>query len=478
MPLPIALLDRLAAVLGPHGLLTDPSDLGPYLAEQRGLFQGTAQAVARPLDTAQVAQVVGLCAEAGVAIVPQGGNTGLVGGGVASGDDLVVSLGRMNRLRWIDAENYRIAVDAGCVLAEVQRAAREAGCLFPLSLAAEGSCQIGGNLSSNAGGVGVLRYGNARELCLGLEVVLADGRVWNGMTALAKDNTGYALRQMFIGAEGTLGIITGAVLKLFPAPRESATALCALSDLGAAPRLLSLARKRSGDSVTAFELIPRLGLEMAVRHMPGCRDPLADPAPWYALIELSSSREAGDNDESGLGATLEGLLAGAFDEGIISDAVLAGSLEQQAALWRLREGLSEAQKFEGASIKHDVSVPISRVVEFITEASAAVERALPGIRPCPFGHIGDGNIHFNLTQPPGMDRAAFLALWAPMNRIVHDIVDAMEGSISAEHGIGQLKTAELARYKAPVELEMMRAIKAAFDPRNLMNPGKVLPPAP
>ncbi len=468
--MPHDLINSLRPLLDHNGLITDPAGMAPYLEEARGLYHGRALAVARPSSTEQVAAVVRACAERGIAIVPQGGRTGLVGGGVPfeHGGELVLSLERMNRVRAVDAVNYTMTVEAGCILQTVQDKAAEGGCLFALSLAAEGSCQIGGNLSTNAGGVNVLRYGTAREQVLGLEVVLPDGQVWDGLRILRKDNTGYDLKDLFIGAEGTLGIITAAVLKLFPRPAETATALAALPDIDTVLALLSRARTASGDAVTAFELVPRIGLEMGIRHR-GVADPFGTPHPWYALIELSSSRQDGS-----LRGALEGMLADAFETGIIEDAVLAESEERRRALWRIRESVPGAQKREGGSIKHDVAVPVSCVPDFIRQATAAVEAALPGVRVVPFGHVGDGNIHFNLTQPVGADKAAFLAEWSRMNRIVHDIVTALRGSISAEHGIGRLKRDELAHYKSPVELALMRKIKQAIDPQGLMNPGKVL----
>lgn len=465
--------DHLAALgrlLDRNGLFTETADMAPYLVEERGLYQGRALAVARPASTGQVAAVVGYCAQHGIPIVPQGGRTGLVGGGVPfeRGDELVVSLERLNRIRAFDPVNYTMTVDAGCILQAVQDKAAEGGCLFPLSLAAEGSCQIGGNLSTNAGGVNVLRYGNARDQVLGLEVVLPDGQVWDGLRILRKDNTGYDLRNLFIGAEGTLGIITAAVLKLYPRPAETATALAALPDIETVLALLSLARTASGDAVTAFELIPRIGLEMGVRHR-GVTDPFDAPHPWYALIELASSRRDGT-----LRPALESVLADAYETGIVEDAVLADSEERRLALWRIRESVPGAQKREGGSIKHDVAVPVSRVPEFLRQATQAVEAALPGVRVVAFGHVGDGNIHFNLSQPLGADKNEFLAQWGRMNRIVHDIVAGFRGSISAEHGIGRLKRDELTRYKSAVELDLMRRVKRALDPQAIMNPGKVI----
>lgn len=464
----MTLLDTLAAIVGPANLLTG-DDLAPYLGEERGLFRGSALAAVRPGTTAEVADCVRVLAGAGVAIVPQGGNTGLCGGGVPAGGAVVVSTERLTRIRAVDPVNFTMTVEAGCVLATVQDAAADAGCLFPLSLGAEGGCRIGGNLSTNAGGVNVLRYGNARELVLGLEVVLADGRVWDGLRALRKDNTGYDLKHLFVGAEGTLGIITAAVLKLFPRPREVATALAAIPDPEAALDILFAARQASGDSVTACELVPRFGLELGLAHMEGVRDPFDRPHPWYLLVELSSSRPGG------LREALETVLAGALENGTAADAVLAQSGDQRASLWRIREAIPPAQKREGGSIKHDVAVATSRVPDFLARASRAVEDALPGVRVCAFGHIGDGNIHFNLTQPKGADKQAFLAEWKRMNRVVHDIVAAMGGSVSAEHGIGRLKIEEMARYKSEVELDLMRRVKAALDPAGIMNPGKVLP---
>jgi D-lactate dehydrogenase (cytochrome) len=469
MALPAPLLDTLASLLGPRGLVTAAADRAPYLVEQRGRLTSQAPAVARPDSPEACARVVQLCAAAGVAIVPQGGNTGLVGGAVATADQLILSLDRMARIRAVDSVGFTLTCDAGCVLARVQEAAAAVDRLFPLSLAAEGSCQVGGVLSTNAGGVGVLRYGTARDLCLGLEVVLPDGRIWNGLRALGKDNTGYALRHLFVGAEGTLGIITGAVLKLFPAPRDRATAFCGLDALPRVLDLLSLARDRSGDAVTAFEVLPRMGLDAAIAHLPDGRDPLDGSHPWYALVELTSARADGD-----LSGALATILEEALEREIIADATLAASLDQAGHLWALRECLSDAQKSLGGSIKHDVSVPTALVPAFIEAASAAVGAALPGIRPCPFGHLGDGNIHFNLTQPEGMDKAAYLDRWEEMNRIVHDIATAMGGSISAEHGIGLFKVDELTRHKDAVELDLMRALKAAWDPLGTLNPGKIL----
>jgi FAD/FMN-containing dehydrogenase len=465
----MSLTETLAAIVGAGNVLTAPADLAAYLVEERGLYRGSAQAVVRPGTTEEVAAVVTACAKAGIALVPQGGNTGLCGGGVPTGDAVVVSTERLSRIRAVDAVDFTLTAEAGCVLATLQEAAAGVGCLFPLSLGAEGSCRIGGNLSTNAGGVGVLRYGNTRDLVLGLEVVLPDGRVWNGLKRLRKDNTGYDLKHLFIGAEGTLGIITACVVKLFPAPREVETALVALPDPDSALAILAAARRASGDAVTACELVPRIGLELGLAHVAGVRDPFARPYPWYLLVELSSSRPGG------LREALEGVLAQALESGTALDAVLAQSGDQRKALWRIREGVPEAQKKEGGSIKHDVAVATSQVPDLIRRCTPAVEAAMPGIRVVAFGHIGDGNIHFNLTQPVGADKATFLGAWEGMNRIVHDIVADMGGSVSAEHGIGLLKRAEMARYKAEVELDLMRRIKAVIDPDGRMNPGKILP---
>ncbi len=466
-----ALLDAIAEAVGPKGLTTDPEAMAPHLVERRGRYHGNALALVKPATTGDCAAVVHLAAEAGLPLVPQGGNTGLVGGQVPPEDGraLLVNLSRMNRVRALDPVDNSITVEAGCILASVQEAAAEAGRLFPLSLAAQGSCQIGGNLSTNAGGVHVLRYGNMRQLVLGLEVVLPDGRVWDGLRRLHKDNTGYDLKQLFIGAEGTLGIITAAVLRLFPLPAQKATAFVGLASVEDAMGLLDRARAAAGERLDCVELIPRLGLEFALRNIPGTSDPLGDPHPWYLLLEL-----AGGDSGRPLAETLEALLAGAYEAGLVENAAIAASEAQAQDFWRLREGLSDAQRPEGGSIKHDISVPVSEMPRFLALAIPAVERLIPGIRPVPFGHLGDGNLHFNLTQPEGADREAFLARWEEVNRAVHEIVVALGGSISAEHGIGLMKVAENKHFKAPLEIELMARIKKALDPENLMNPGKVL----
>jgi len=466
------LLVRLAEIVGEKGLITEPVALEPYLVELRQRYRGAAPCVVKPASTTEVAEVVRLCVETGMPIVPQGGNTGLVAGGIPfeDGRAIVVNLGRMNRIRVVDPINDTITVEAGCVLQQVQEAAAEVDRLFPLSLGAEGSCQIGGNVSTNAGGIQVLRYGNMRELVLGLEVVLPDGRVWNGLRGLRKDNTGYDLKQLFIGAEGTLGIITAAVLRLFSRPRETATAFVAVPDVAAAVRLLGHVRNAVGDSVTSFELIPRIGIDFALTHVADIHDPLEVPHDWYVLIELWAG-----NANSGLAEGLESLLGDAFEAGLVRDATIAANQAQSDDLWRIREGLVEGQKPEGGSIKHDISVPIAAIPEFLERATAAAGTVIPGIRPVPFGHIGDGNIHFNLSQPKGADRDAFMARWDEVNRVVHDIAVELGGSISAEHGLGRMKVAENMHYKAPLEIELQQRIKRVFDPQNLMNPGKVVP---
>ena len=472
---------RLAEIVGDSGLVQEADELEPYLREQRGTYKGRSPLVVLPASTAQVAAVVQTLADAGIPIVPQGGNTGLCGGAVAGlgGEEVIVNLKRMNRVLAADADNFTLTVEAGCILSDVQAAAAAVDRLFPLSLAAEGSCQIGGNLATNAGGTQVLRYGNARELVLGLEVVLPDGRVLDMLRGLRKDNTGYDLRHLFCGAEGTLGIITAAVLKLFPRPREQVTAMLALPNLQAAIAVLSRARAETGDAITACEFISRTALDMVLRHIPGTREPLPDRHRLYLLLEATSTAvpEAGAARSASaeqLLRTCEGLFAECSDAGLIDDAAIAQNAAQRAEFWRIRESIPEAQKPEGVSLKHDVAVPVSRVAEFVEEASARVQAAVPGLRVCAFGHIGDGNIHFNLSQPVGVAGAAFLAERERIAALVHDLAVAMHGSFSAEHGIGCLKRDELRRYRSEVELAVMRSIKAALDPKGLMNPGKVL----
>ncbi len=460
-------LDGLRAIVGATRVLTGAEDVAPFCTDWRGRYTGAASCIVLPGTADEVAAVVRTCAAAGVAMVPQGGNTGLCGGATPIGGEVVVALTRLNRIRAIDADNNSITVEAGCTLHVVQEAAHAADRLFPLSLAAEGSATIGGNLATNAGGVQVLRYGNARELTLGLEVVLADGRIWNGLRALRKDNTGYDLKHLFIGAEGTLGLITAATLKLFPRPRARATAWVAVPGPAAAVALLGRLRDAAGDNVTAFEIIGRPALDLVLKHIPGARDPLSGKPAWQVLVELSGAR-------ADLAATLESALADAVADGLAADAVLAASEAQAAALWALRENISEAQKIEGVSIKHDIAVPVSRIAEFIARADAALAAAFPGVRIVCFGHIGDGNLHYNQSRAEAESNAEFIARTGAVNRVVHDLVHELGGSISAEHGLGQLKREEILRYKSGIEMDMMRAVKRALDPRGLMNPGKLL----
>ncbi len=459
--------DRLRGIVGASRVLTQADDVAPFCTDWRGRYTGNARCVVLPGSTEEVAAVVGACADAGASVVPQGGNTGLCGGATPIGGEVVVVLTRLNRIRAIDPDNNSITVEAGCTLHAVQEAASEVDRLFPLSLAAEGSATIGGNLSTNAGGVQVLRYGNARELCLGLEVVLADGRVWNGLRGLRKDNTGYDLKQLFIGAEGSLGLITAATLKLFPRPRARATAWVAVPDPAAAVALLGRLRDVAGDNVTAFEIVGRPALELVLKHIPGARDPLAGKPEWQVLVELSGAR-------ADLAATLESALEAAAEAAVIADAVVASSETQTAALWALRENVSEAQKIEGVSIKHDIAVPVSRIAEFIARADAALCAAFPAVRIVCFGHIGDGNLHYNQSKADAESNAEFIARTGAVNRVVHDLVHELGGSISAEHGLGQLKREEILRYKSDTEMELMRAVKQALDPRGRMNPGKLL----
>jgi D-lactate dehydrogenase (cytochrome) len=462
---------RLKAVVGAHGWSDDPQVLAPHLQDPRGTYRGQASLLLRPASTAEVAEVVRLCHDAGVAVVPQGGNTGLCGGGLPAAGEVLLSLGRMHRVRDLDAANFTMTVEAGCVLADVQAAAEEADLLFPLSLAAEGSCQIGGNLATNAGGTNVLRYGNAREQVLGLEVVLADGRVWDGLRRLRKDNTGYPLRELFLASEGTLGIITAAVLKLYPRPREMQVALVAVRDPEAALRLLRRARGLSGDAVVTFEYLNRTSLELVLATIPDTRDPFDQAHAHYVLLELASGRPGDD-----LRGLVELILEAGFEAGEVSDAALAASSAQAAAFWRLRESIPEAQKRTGAGIRHDVAVPVSRTHELLAQGGALAERLVPGVRPVFFGHLGDGNIHLNLNQPPEMAPEAFLARTAEVNHAILDLVMGMDGSFSAEHGVGRLKRDEVARYKSAVEVDLMQRLKQALDPAGTLNPGKVVPP--
>ncbi|HVK53406.1 MAG TPA: FAD-binding oxidoreductase [Burkholderiales bacterium] len=466
-----SLVERIAAIVGPQGVITKPEEIAPYVIDWRRAYQGATSMVVRPANTEEVAAVVKACAESNTPIVPQGGNTGLCGGAVprANGRELVLSLSRMNRVRATDLENDTITVEAGCILANIQQAASDANRLFPLSLAAEGSCQIGGNLSTNAGGVAVLRYGNARDLTLGLEVVLPNGQIWNGLRGLRKDNSGYDMKDLFIGAEGTLGIITAAVLKLFPKPKKTVTAFVAVPDAQAAVALLSLVRNQCGDRLTGFEFMSRICIDLVLTHISGSHDPLFNPYPWYVLMELTDTLAISRLEEA-----LEETLTEAIEIGLAHDAVVAVSESQAKALWALRENIPEAQRIEGVSIKHDVSVPVSRIPELIQKAESALTNAFPGIRIVTFGHIGDGNLHYNCSKPNAADNNALLAIQSEVNRVVYDVVTSLNGSISAEHGLGQLKREEITRYKSAIELELMRSIKRALDPNGLMNPGKVL----
>ncbi|MFM2041578.1 MAG: hypothetical protein RLY86_154 [Pseudomonadota bacterium] len=465
------LLAALVALLGDAQVLT-AERAAPYAVDWRGLERSEPLAVIRPGSVEEVAAAVALCAGAGVPIVPQGGNTGLVGGTVAwpGSGAILLNLGRLNRIRAVDPVGFTLTAEAGCILADVQAAAQASDRLFPLSLGAEGTCTIGGNLSSNAGGILTIRYGNARDLVLGVEVVLADGRVWNGLRSLRKDNTGYDLKHLFLGAEGTLGIITAATLKLFPRPVGLETAFIAVPSPAAAVALLADLRAGAGEAVTAFELIPRFAIDGARTLLGRSLDPLAAPAPWYVLTELGSSLPG-----AALRQALERVLASGMEGGLVLDATLAGSGEQRRALWTIRESLPEIGRKVGGAVHHDIAVPVDRVADLIERAGTALDRMIPGIRPYPFGHVGDGNIHYNIARPDGMDGGEFLARAGEITRLVHDITADLGGSISAEHGIGGRKRGELARLKQPLELELMRRVKAALDPQGLMNPGKVLP---
>ena len=464
------LIDRLVAIVGPKHVVTDTGDMAQYLTEPRDLFAGRARCVVRPGSTAEVAAVLALCSETGTRIVPQGGNTGLVGGQIPgnTGDEVLLSLKRMDKVRELDLSSNTMVVEAGMTLLRVQEEADKADRLFPLSLASEGSCTIGGNLATNAGGTAVLAYGNARDLVTGLEVVLADGRVLSNLSKLKKDNTGYDLKHLFMGSEGTLGIITAAVLKLYPKPRSVETAFIGLTDPHKALALLQMSMKLAGGDVKTFELMPRIGIEFVLRHGPGTREPLSEPHAWYVLLELASQSEEGLQDR------MMALLEAAMEEGLIDDAAVAASLDQRKDFWKLRELLSDVQKLEGGSIKHDVSVPVAQAPQFLDEVYEAMEAHIPGVRMVPFGHLGDGNIHCNISQPVGADKQAFLDRWSEVNDIVHGIVAKHDGSISAEHGIGILKRDLLPGVKDPVAMQVMHTIKKALDPKRILNPGKVL----
>lgn len=457
-------ISRLVATVGEKHAIRDPAAMVSYLKEWRDLWRGTSQLILRPASTAEVSAILKICNETKTPIIPQSGNTGLVGGQIPMNGEVVLSLDRMTRIIEVDAANDTMTVEAGAILKSVQEAADAVDRLFPLSLASEGSCRIGGNLSTNAGGLNVLAYGTARELCLGLEVVLPSGEIWNGLKKLRKDNTGYNLKELFLGSEGTLGIITAAVLKLYPKHRRQNTAIIGLSSVENAVSVLSLAKAKSGNRVVAFELLSAIGVEFAVKHM-NAVNPVATPCPWYVLIEIADAGEA----------ALQEILESALEDGLIIDAAVASSESQRSAMWHVRESLSESQKFEGGSIKHDVSVPVSSVPQLIERGCAAVVKFMPGARPVPFGHIGDGNIHFNISQPLGMDKQAYLDQWAAMNKVIFDIVLELGGSISAEHGIGVLKRNDMLKIKTPLELQMMRGLKAQFDPNGILSPGRMLP---
>jgi len=466
-----AQLERLRAELGADAVLTEPEQCAPYLSDHRQLFHGRALAVVRPGDTAQVARLLRVCEAQRIGVVPQGGNTSYCGGATpdASGTQVVVLLERLDSIRHVDAASHALTAEAGCTLASVQAAAAQAGRLFPLSLGSEGSCQIGGNLATNAGGTQVLRYGMMRDLVLGLEVVLADGRILDSLSALRKDNTGYDVKSLFLGSEGTLGIITAAALKLFPAPRRHATALVALSDVQAAVALLMRLGEATDDRLSAFELIPRAALELTLRHLPGLTDPFTQAYPWYVLCEC-----AGSVPDETLQVALQEALTAALEGGIVLDAALVRSERERGALWRMREGIPTAQRAAGVGMKHDVSLPVGRLAEFVTRAAAWVAEHVPDGRLVAYGHVGDGNLHFNIQALPAADPAVFLARSGQVQRAIHDLVHEFGGSFSAEHGIGQLKVAELERYGDAVELEVMRALKRTLDPHQILNPGKVL----
>ena len=463
-------LQKLKNTLGPKGWIEDKEIIEPYLLEERGLFRGESSLLLKPKNTEEVSKILKLCNKYNIKIVPQGGRTGLCGGTIPSenGQEIMLSLERMNKIKDLNEANFTITVDAGCILNNIQNIADEKNFLFPLSLASEGSCTIGGNLSTNAGGINVLRYGMARDLVLGIEVVLANGEIWSNLTSLRKDNRGYDLKQLFIGSEGTLGIITSAVLKLFPAPRNIETALFAIPNTDAAIELLGLARNASADLLNAYELVSRIGMEMVIKHIPGAKEPIKDKYEWYVLIEFSSS------SKNNLRQQMEDLFELALNKKIVLDGVIAESTQQRKELWVLRDGLNEAQKPEGGSIKHDISVPINNVSKFIDSASKCVKKFIPSSRVVAFGHIGDGNIHFNISQPLKQDKNEFLNKWNDVNKLVFDIVESLNGSFSAEHGIGKLKRKELQTYNPKIEIDLMKSIKSTFDPNNILNPGKVL----
>ncbi|CAK9039463.1 D-2-hydroxyglutarate--pyruvate transhydrogenase DLD2 (D-2HG--pyruvate transhydrogenase DLD2) (Actin-interacting protein 2) (D-lactate dehydrogenase [cytochrome] 2 [Durusdinium trenchii] len=466
-PPPLQVLEAIRAVVGPKGVY-EGADSAPFLSEWRGRWPGEAALIVAPASTEEVADVIRICDAHNVAVTPQGGNTGLVGGQIPFGDEILLSLKRMRRIRQIEPLNNTMTVDAGVTLAEAQQAAHDADRLFPLSIGSEGSCQIGGVISTNAGGVNVLRYGNARDLVLGLEVVLPNGDIWNGLKRLRKDNTGYDLKQLMIGGEGTLGVVTGAVLKLFPQPAQKVTAFAGAASAKDAVALLSHAQNATGGGASSFELMSRRCIDFIVKHIPDTRDPLANAHPWYVLMEFSSGQASGLRD------TVETMLANALDAGLINDAVIAESEAQTQMLWRMRHSISEAINGEGLGARHDVSVATSDIPAFLDEADAAVERLAPGARVVAFGHIGDGNVHYDVAPPEGADKNALDDKRSEIEAAVYDVIDAFDGSISAEHGVGRHRRDTLANRKNAVDLAMMRAIKTALDPKGIMNPGKML----
>lgn len=472
--LPDAPFDAIRAIVGPKGWVQDAADIAPWLVDSRGVLTGTCTAMVKPASTEEVSRILAICNAHGIPVVPQGGNTGRCGASTPdkTGTALLLNLSRLNRIREIDPVDYTMTVEAGCVLKTLQEAAEQADRLLPLSLGAEGSCQIGGNLSTNAGGINVLRYGNARDLVLGLEVVLPSGEIWNGLRRLRKDNRGYDLKHLFLGAEGTLGVITAAVLKLFPAPKARATAILAVPDPAAAVTLLGRARADSGDALSSFELIGRFPMESALRFVPGAKRPLDGSYDWYVLMDYSAARA-----DSDIAQAMQGTLERGFEDGLILDGAIAQSETQAREFWFLREAILEGQPHYGTAAKSDISVPVSRIPEFLERAATELEAYMPGIRPYPFGHVGDGNLHYNITQPEGMEPSAFQARAKEVSRIINTIAAELDGSFSAEHGVGQIKLAEMTQWKSPLELEMMRGLKALFDPRGIMNPGKVLPPS-
>lgn len=461
-------ISRLTEALGPKGVSTDAHEIDPHISDWRGRWKGSTPVLVKPSSTEEVSKAMTLCAEYGLPVNPQGGNSGMVNGSVPQGE-VLISLKRMNKVRDVDTLNDSMTLEAGVVLTRAQEIADESGKLFPLSLGAQGVAMIGGLISTNAGGVGVLRYGMMRDLVLGIEAVLPDGRIWNGLRGLRKDNTGYDLKHLFIGAEGTLGIVTAATLKLFPKPAVRETAWAVVDTPAKAVELLQIAKKASGGAVTGFEIVPKLGLELVLKHIPDTRDPLPSTAPWRVLIELSLPREEGARD------MIEQLLSDAIESGVASDAAICETEAQKAMVWKIRENIAVAERAHGKALKHDVSVPVSRVAEFMERGAAMAQSMKPGVDVIAFGHVGDGNIHFNITPPPGADQDAFVDKdGLAVSEAIHDLIASLNGSISAEHGIGRLKRDELAWRKSPVEMEMMRAVKKALDPQGRMNPGRVL----